>query len=300
MRKLSRVNSTIQGAFAAAERVFTVLDTPGELAESGHKPPLPVPRHGLAFHNVSLRYRADHGLVLQDIDLQVATGAVVALVGMSGAGKTSLVHLIPRFYDPVQGYITIDGQDIRQVSLASLRAQIGIVSQDVVLFDDTIRQNIRYGNLQASEGQLLAAAQAAYAHDFVMQLPHGYDTMIGERGVRLSGGEKQRLAIARALLRNAPLLILDEATSSLDSASEQMVQYALDNLMKDRTTFVIAHRLSTVHHANKIVVLHAGRIVEVGQHDELLSYGGRYRYLYDIQFKGQERQTDQRPLLRAD
>ena len=204
-----------------------------------------------------MRYRADGPLVLRDITLTVEAGEVVALVGASGAGKTSLVHLVPRFYAPTSGCITIDGVDIGSVSLASLRAHIGIVSQDVVL-DDTLWQNIRYGNLHASDMQVQAAARAAYAHDFVMQLSQGYDTVIGERGVRLSGGEKQRIAIARALLRNAPILILDEATSALDSASEQVVQYALANLMKDRTTFVIAHRLSTVRHASKIVVLHEG------------------------------------------
>jgi len=219
----------------------------------------------------------------------VAAGEVVALVGVSGAGKTSLVDLIPRFHEPTSGRITIDDVDIRSISLVSLRAQIGIVTQDIVLFDDTLRQNILYGNLDASEDQMLTAARAAYAHDFIMHTPQGYDTIVGERGVRLSGGEKQRLAIARALLKNPPILILDEATSSLDSASEQMVQYALQNLMKDRTTLVIAHRLSTVQHADKIVVLHAGTIVEVGRHDELLARGGHYRRLYDLQFKGQER-----------
>ena len=227
-------------------------------------------------------------LVLRDINLTVEAGEVVALVGASGAGKTSLVHLLPRFYEPTSGCITIDGVDICSVSLASLRAHIGIVSQDVVLFDDTLWQNIRYGNLHASDAQVQAAARAAYAHDFVMHLSQGYDTVIGERGVRLSGGEKQRIAIARALLRNAPILILDEATSALDSASEQVVQYALANLMKDRTTFVIAHRLSTVRHASKIVVLHDGTIVEIGPHDELLAKDGYYSQLYKLQFKSQE------------
>ena len=245
-------------------------------------------RHRLIFTSVALRYRADGPLVLRDINLTVEAGEVVALVGASGAGKTSLVHLVPRFYEPTSGCITIDGVDIGSVSLASLRAHIGIVSQDVVLFDDTLWQNIRYGNLHASDTQVQAAARAAYAHDFVMQLSQGYDTVIGERGVRLSGGEKQRIAIARALLRNAPILILDEATSALDSASEQVVQYALANLMKDRTTFVIAHRLSTVRHASKIVVLHEGTIVEIGPHAELLAKDGYYSQLYKLQFKSQE------------
>jgi ABC-type multidrug transport system fused ATPase/permease subunit len=235
-----------------------------------------------------MRYASDTPLVLQHINLTVEAGEVVALVGFSGAGKTSLADLLPRFYDPDSGVILIDGVDIRRVSLDSLRAQIGMVSQDIVLFDDTLRQNILYGNLQATETQIIQAAQAAYAHDFIVRTPLGYDTVIGERGIRLSGGEKQRIAIARALLKNAPILILDEATSSLDSESEQMVQYALDNLMKDRTTFVIARRLSTVRHADKIVVLDQGRVVESGRHSELLAQGGMYSRLYDLQFKAQE------------
>jgi subfamily B ATP-binding cassette protein MsbA len=288
MRKLSRVNNTIQSALAAAERTFAVLDMPDEWVDDASKPVLPPMRHRLIFTDVALRYRPDGPLVLRDINLTVEAGEVVALVGASGAGKTSLVHLVPRFYTPTSGCITIDGVDIGSVSLASLRAHIGIVSQDVVLFDDTLWQNIRYGNLHASDAQVQAAARAAYAHDFVMHLAQGYDTVIGERGVRLSGGEKQRIAIARALLRNAPILILDEATSALDSASEQVVQYALANLMKDRTTFVIAHRLSTVRHASKIVVLHEGTIVEIGPHTELLAKDGYYSQLYKLQFKSQE------------
>lgn len=288
MRKLSRLNSTLQGALAAADRVFAVLDQKRE-------PPAPVSQaalspiqHRLRIRDVSMRYAPHTPWVLQHVNLHVAAGEVVALVGFSGAGKTSLVDLLPRFYDPEQGAILIDDVDIRHVSLASLRAQIGIVSQDVVLFDDTLRQNILYGNPQATAAQMRQAARAAYAHDFITRMPHGYDTVIGERGVRLSGGEKQRIAIARALLKNAPILILDEATSALDSESEQMVQYALDNLMKDRTTFVIAHRLATVRHADKIVVLHHGNVVETGRHSELLAQGGLYSRLYDLQFKEQE------------
>ena len=289
MRRLTRLNNTLQGALAAALRVFAVLDTGGERTDEANKSTLPVISRNLVFTDVTMRYRPETPLVLRGITLEVAAGEVVALVGVSGAGKTSLVDLIPRFYEPTSGCLTIDGVDLRQVSLASLRAQIGIVTQDIVLFDETLRQNILYGSLDASEAQMLAAARAAYAHDFIMHTPQGYDTVVGERGVRLSGGEKQRIAIARALLKNPPILILDEATSSLDSAAEQMVQYALQNLMKDRTTLVIAHRLSTVQHADKIVVLHAGTIVEVGRHDELLARGGHYRRLYDLQFRGRER-----------
>ncbi len=288
MRKLSRVNSTLQGALAAADRVFAVLDMESEQATPEDKPALSPIKHRLVIHEVSMRYHPDAPFVLQDINLEVQVGEVVALVGFSGAGKTSLADLLPRFHKPVSGCITIDEVDIQEVSLASLRAQISIVSQDIVLFDDTLRQNILYGNLQATEEQMIGAARAAYAHDFIMRAPHGYDTVIGERGVRISGGEKQRIAIARALLKNAPILILDEATSSLDSESEQMVQYALDNLMKDRTTVVIAHRLSTIRHADKIVVLHQGRVIEVGCHRDLLDRGGIYRRLYDRQFKRQE------------
>jgi len=288
MRKLSRVNNILQSALAAAERTFAVLDTPDEWVDEAPKPALPQLQHRLLFTAVSLRYRPHSPLVLRGLNLNVEAGEVVALVGASGAGKTSLVHLLPRFYEPTSGCISIDGVDIRSVSLTSLRAHIGIVSQDVVLFDDTLWQNIRYGNLHASDMQVQEAARAAYAHDFIMHMSQGYDTVIGERGVRLSGGEKQRIAIARALLRNAPILILDEATSSLDSASEQVVQYALANLMKDRTTFVIAHRLSTVRHASKIVVMHEGTIVEVGPHDALLAKDGYYSQLYHLQFKNQE------------
>jgi subfamily B ATP-binding cassette protein MsbA len=288
MRRLSRLNGTLQGALAAAARVFAVLDTAGEGAPEEDTSALPSISRNLVFTDVTMHYRPETPLVLRGLSLEVVAGEVVALVGVSGAGKTSLVDLIPRFHEPTSGRITIDDVDIRSISLASLRAQIGIVTQDIVLFDDTLRQNILYGNLDASEAQMLAAARAAYAHDFIMHMPQGYDTIVGERGVRLSGGEKQRIAIARALLKNPPILILDEATSSLDSASEQMVQYALQNLMKDRTTLVVAHRLSTVQHADKIVVLHAGTIVEVGRHDELLARGGHYRRLYDLQFRGQE------------
>ncbi|MGE3538419.1 MAG: lipid A export permease/ATP-binding protein MsbA [Candidatus Tectimicrobiota bacterium] len=288
LRRLSRINNPFQNALAAAERVFRLLDLPDEWAQEDDKPALLPLQRSLVFDHVALRYQPDGQLALRDINLEVKAGDIIALVGASGAGKTSLVHLLTRFYRPTNGTILLDGQDIQRASLASLRAQMGMVSQDIVLFDDTLWHNIRYGALHASDAQVQEAARAAYAHDFIMHMPQGYDTLIGERGVRLSGGEKQRIAIARAMLRNAPILILDEATSALDSASEQVVQYALANLMKDRTTFVIAHRLSTVRHASKIVVMQEGMIVESGPHDELLARGGYYSHLYNLQFKRQE------------
>lgn len=288
LRKLSRLNTVIQQAGAAAERVFAVLDMPGEGEMHTHTPVLPPIRRQVVFTDVTLQYQLEAPPALRGVNLEVRAGEVVALVGESGAGKTSLVHLLPRFYEPTSGGITIDGVDIAQVSLASLRAQIGIVSQDIVLFDDSVQNNILYGRPQATMEDVYEAARAAYAHEFIAALPQGYETVIGERGVRLSGGEKQRVAIARALLRNPPILILDEATSSLDSASEHMVQHALDNLMKDRTTFVIAHRLSTVHHAERIVVLHQGAIVETGRHKTLLAREGVYARLYRLQFAAQE------------
>ena len=226
--------------------------------------------------------------ILRDINLEVRAGEVVAVVGSSGAGKSTLVHLIPRFFDVTAGRLLIDGRDVRDTTLASLRSQIGVVTQETVLFNDTLRNNIAYGQPSISQKQVEAAARAALAHDFIMELPAGYDTMIGERGVRLSGGERQRIAIARALLKNAPILILDEATSALDSESESLVQSALQNLMTGRTVFVIAHRLSTVRRADRIVVLEGGTIADIGCHEELMQKLGTYRRLYDLQFAESE------------
>jgi len=226
--------------------------------------------------------------VLHDIGLEVKKGEVLAIVGSSGAGKSTLVHLIPRFFDVTGGRILIDGHDVRDVTLASLRRQIGIVTQDTILFNDTVRNNIAYGQPHVSDGAVIQAATAALAHDFIQKLPDGYDTIIGERGLTLSGGERQRLAIARALLKNAPILILDEATSALDSESEALVQSALHNLMVGRTVFVIAHRLSTVRRADRIVVLESGQIADIGTHEDLLTRLGTYRRLYDLQFLDME------------
>jgi len=239
--------------------------------------------HQLNFDNVSFRYVSEDP-VLQNINMDVKPGEIIALVGTSGGGKTSLVNLIPRFYDVTGGAVKIDGTDIRQLSLASLREMIAIVTQEPILFNDTIRHNIAYGRPDASEQEIHAAAKAAYIYDFASQLPNGFDTIIGELGGRLSGGEKQRMCIARALLKDAPILILDEATSSLDTESERLVQQALENLMKGRTSFVIAHRLSTISFASRIVVISGGRIVEEGNHEELLSRKGEYYNLHQMQF----------------
>lgn len=283
VKGLSKVNSQIQKALAAIHRVHEILDTPGDLKEKPDAAELPVISREIRFEKVSFAYQEE--AVLHDIDLRVRAGEVVALVGTSGGGKTTLVNLIPRFYDVTSGALFIDDMDIRKVTFKSLRGQIGIVTQQSFLFNDTVRNNIAYGDVGQDDQAIVEAARSAHAYDFVMQLPQGLDTMIGEQGVRLSGGQRQRICIARALLKNAPILILDEATSSLDSESEQEVQRALENLMRGRTTFVIAHRLSTVVSADRIVVIAGGRIVEAGSHAELLAHDGEYRRLYDIQFQ---------------
>jgi subfamily B ATP-binding cassette protein MsbA len=263
--------------------VYELLDTPPDIKEEPGALSLPPVSTGVDFRNVTFKY--DEDAVLKDITLHVKMGEVIALVGMSGAGKTSLVNLLLRFYDISDGQILIDGQDIRKVALKSLRDQIALVTQQTILFNDTVRNNISYGSRSRSDEEIMEAAKAARAHDFIVSLPLGYDTVIGEQGVKLSGGERQRLSIARALLRNAPILILDEATSSLDSDSETEVQRALEKLIENRTVFVIAHRLSTIRNANRIIVLSEGRIVEEGSHDELIVLSGEYRRLYSLQFK---------------
>lgn len=285
LRKLGGANNTLQQALSAADRVFAVIDLESEVErDHGRKELAPIAR-ALEFRQVTFQYEGSEWPALSGIELTIARGEIVALVGSSGSGKSTLASLVPRFYEPTGGAILIDGQDIRECTLRSLRRQIGIVSQDTVLFDETVRYNIAYGREEATDEQIVEAARSAYAHDFIERLPDGYRTKIGENGVKLSGGERQRLAIARAILRNPPILILDEATSSLDSESERVVQMALANLMKNRTTLVIAHRLSTVKNATRILVLDRGRIVESGSHEELLGRGGLYKRLHAIQFQ---------------
>jgi subfamily B ATP-binding cassette protein MsbA len=282
IKKLSRVNTNIQQAIAASERIFEILDTHSEVKERPDATVMPPLQTGIEFRGVTFKYEDGSGrYVLRDVSFRVRAGQVIAIVGLSGAGKTTLVNLIPRFFDVTDGSILVDGTDVRDVTLASLRAQIGIVTQETVLFDETVANNIAYGSTGASAAQIEVAARAAHAHEFIVTLPEKYDTFIGERGQRLSGGQRQRLAIARALLKNSPILILDEATSSLDAESERLVQDALANLMRDRTSFVIAHRLSTVRRADAIIALERGRVAEIGRHDELLSRpDGVYAKLY--------------------
>jgi len=281
-KSLTRTNNNIQSGLAAAERVFEMMDAPTDVPDDPNGFELGPGPHTISFERVSFRYSEQW--VLRGIDLEIGAGQAIALVGMSGGGKSTIADLIPRFYDVQEGRVAIDGTDVRRIRLASLRAQIGLVTQHTFLFNDTVRANIAYGGLNRSLDQIVAAARAANAHDFIERLPQGYDTIIGELGVRLSGGERQRVAIARALLKNAPILILDEATSSLDSEAERQVQEALERLMENRTTLVIAHRLSTVRRADRIMVLVHGRIVEQGTHDELMALGREYSRLHELQF----------------
>jgi len=281
-KKLGAVYNRLQMGLAAAERVFHVMDLKPSVVEKPDAGALPPVRERIAYEHVSFAYEDE--AVLRDVSIEVKRGEVLAIVGPSGSGKTTMVNLLLRFYDPVEGAIKIDGTDLRDVTIASLREQIGLVTQDVVLFNDTVAANIAYGRPEAPREAIAEAARMANADEFIRALPKGYDTVIGERGVKLSGGQRQRLAIARALFRNPPILVLDEATSALDTESERLVQQAIDRVMRHRTVLVIAHRLSTVQHADTIVVLRDGRIVEQGTHPELVEADGLYRKLYEMQF----------------
>ncbi len=282
VKRLSNVNNSIQQGLAGASRVFEVLDTVPEIRNKAGAKVLVQIREGIEFQNVSFKYEEDW--VLKNLNLKIKAGEVVAFVGSSGGGKTTLVNLVPRFYDVNSGRILIDGSDIRDLTVESLRGKIAIVTQQTILFNDTVEQNIAYGNIGQPHEKIVEAAEAAFAHNFIRNLPEGYRTLIGEQGVKLSGGERQRVSIARALLKNAPILILDEATSSLDSESEVEVQKALEYLMRGRTTLVIVHRLSTIRKADRIVVISNGEIVEEGTHEELLEKDGEYRKLFLLQF----------------
>lgn len=285
-KRLTTINNEIQQGIAAATRIFSVIDTVPEIRNRPDAVALKPIVKGIQLRDVGFAY--EEAPVLKRINLEIRVGEIVAFVGTSGGGKTTLVNLIPRFYDVTEGAVLIDGHDIRDVTLESLISQIGIVTQQTFLFNDTVRNNIAYGDIQTSDDRIIAAGKAAHAHGFIMNLPKGYDTVIGELGVKLSGGERQRISIARALLKDAPILILDEATSSLDTESEMEVQAALDNLMQGRTTLVIAHRLSTIRHADRIVVLMKGEIVEEGSHEDLISRQGEYYRLHQMQFREEE------------
>lgn len=288
---LAGIWSQVQSALGASSRIFELLDTTSELKEPTNPHPLGKVRGEVRLEDIHFAYD-ERGEVLRGVNLSARPGQVVALVGPSGAGKSTLIALIPRFYDVTQGRITLDGIDIRQLRLLDLRGQIALVPQETLLFSGTIEENIRYGKPQATEAEVMEAAKAANAHEFIGSFPQGYQTVVGERGVKLSGGQRQRIAIARALLKNPKILILDEATSSLDSESEALVQEALDKLMKGRTTFVIAHRLSTVRNADSIVVLDKGRVVQQGTHEALLAQGGLYKDLYELQFREEAPTTE--------
>jgi len=286
VKRLTNMNNTIQQGIAGAQRVFSIIDMEPEIGNSAGAISLPKISRGIDIENVTFRY--EETPVLKNINLSIKSGEVIAFVGMSGGGKTTLVNLIPRFYDVSGGRILIDGHDVRDVTIESLREQIAMVTQQTILFNDTVKNNIAYGDIQRSEEEIIQAAQAAYAHDFITQLPLGYDTIIGEQGTKLSGGERQRISIARAILKDAPILILDEATSSLDTEAEIEVQKALDNLMAGRTTLMIAHRLSTIRNADRIIVLVNGKVVEEGTHEYLLERKGEYFKLYQMQFSEDE------------
>ena len=284
LRRLAAINTTIQEGFSAAIRVFNLLDQKSLINENKDAFDLKIEQGSIELKNVTLSYIGQKGSALNNISLSIPSGQITALVGPSGAGKTSILNLIPRFYDPNNGELLIDSQDIKNTTIKSLRSKIALVSQEPILFDDTVRENICYGKKSASEDEIISAAKSAAAHEFISELPDGYDTIIGEKGFSLSGGQKQRISIARAFLKNAPILLLDEATSSLDTESEHLVQEAINSLMENRTTLVIAHRLSTIINSKKIIVLENGSVKETGTHDELIKSEGIYRKLYDRKF----------------
>jgi subfamily B ATP-binding cassette protein MsbA len=288
MRKLSRLQNSMEQALAAARHVWEVMDERAEIPEKVEAVQLPALRNQIELRNVSFGYANETKSVLRDVSLNIPAGTMVALVGESGGGKSTLTKLLMRFHDPTKGAVLWDGTNLRDARVSSLREQLALVTQETVLFNDTVRHNISYGRPDATEAEIEEAARVAFAHDFIMELPLGYDTIVGERGIFLSGGQRQRLAIARAVLANAPVLILDEATSALDAESERLVQRALANLIRNRTTVVIAHRLSTVRRADCIVVMERGQIIETGTHTELLAHGGQYRHLYELQFADEE------------
>jgi subfamily B ATP-binding cassette protein MsbA len=292
-KKLSRVNANLQQAMAATDRIFEVLDTHSEVRDREGAVTVTGVQRGLEFRDVRFAFPEAEQTTLDGVTLEIPAGQTVAVVGRSGAGKTTLANLVARFYEPTGGAILLDGRDLRDITMRSLRAQLAIVTQETVLFDDTVAANIAYGRPDATRADIEAAARAAHAHEFIQDLDGGYDSIVGERGQRLSGGQRQRLAIARALLRDAPILILDEATSALDTESEMLVQDALDVLMKNRTALVIAHRLSTIRRADRIVVLDDARIVEAGSHDQLLAAGGAYAKLYELQLEGEPSEQEQ-------
>ena len=285
LKNLTNVVNELQNGLASADRVFAIMDIKSDIQDSDNAIEIKDLESSLSFKDVSFSYGDKNKKVLHNINFKINKGEIIALVGPSGAGKSTLVDLIPRFYDTLSGAVKIDGKDIKELKINSLRSLMGIVTQETFLFDDSVKANIAYGVENISDERVIDAAKAANAHEFIQNLPEGYDTIIGERGVSLSGGQKQRIAIARAIVKNPPILILDEATSSLDSESEKHVQSAIENLMNERTVFVIAHRLSTVHNANKILVLEKGQIVQEGKHDELVNSDGLYKQLHKMQFR---------------